>query len=84
MVFLTGVFSYYTDNTTTQNRTSQLAILNILILSGFPFGVFVGGLVFKALGYNGVFIVASVLETCNAIYLVGIDSQVFHIKLFPP
>ncbi len=73
MVLLTGVFSYYIDITTTENRTARLGFLSTLFLAGFPIGIFAGGLMFKPLGYIGVFVVASVLAVANVMYVVSVE-----------
>lgn len=60
-VMFMGIFSYIGDVTTVETRTLRIGIVNIFCSLGFPVGLALSGILYKKIGFYGVF---SVSATC--------------------
>jgi len=68
--FLIGIFSYISDITNVRERTSRLAIIDFFLFIGFPTGTFLSGLIFKHLGYYGIFGSVAVCQLVCMLYIL--------------
>ena len=64
----TALYSYMSDITRQENRTSRIAILEVFLMIGFPLGNFLSAKIYLVLGYYGVFGLAAAMDTINLIY----------------
>ena len=53
--FLIGMYSYIADVSSGRSRTSRIALVDLFMFLGFPFGTFISGPLFKYGGYYAVF-----------------------------
>ncbi|XP_076252114.1 putative peptidoglycan muropeptide transporter SLC46 isoform X2 [Rhynchophorus ferrugineus] len=56
-----GVFSYIADVTTVEMRTLRIGIVNVFCSLGIPVGLALSGVLYKKIGFYGVFSISSVL-----------------------
>ena len=57
--FLIGMYSYIADVSSGRSRTSRIALVDLFMFLGFPFGTFISGPLFKYGGYYAVFCLVS-------------------------
>lgn len=67
--FLVGIYSYISDVTYLKARTSRVAFLDLFVFLGFPVGVYVSGLIFKAAGFYAIFGMAALFTFLGSLYL---------------
>lgn len=58
-VMFMGVFSYVGDVTTVETRTLRIGIVNIFCSLGFPVGLALSGILYRKIGFYGVFSVSA-------------------------
>lgn len=63
-----GVFSYIGDVTTVEERTLRIGIVNVFCSLGLPVGIALSGVLYKKIGFYGVFSVSAVLYVLSFIY----------------
>lgn len=73
-VMFMGIFSYVGDVTSVETRTLRIGIVNIFCSLGFPVGLALSGILYKKIGFYGVF---SLSATC---YLFAFFYGCFKIK----
>lgn len=56
-----GVFSYIADVTTTEVRTLRIGIVNVFCSLGIPIGLALSGVLYKQIGFYGVFSISAVM-----------------------
>ncbi|XP_060524702.1 probable peptidoglycan muropeptide transporter SLC46 isoform X2 [Cylas formicarius] len=54
-----GVFSYIADVTTVDNRTLRIGIVNVFCSLGIPIGLALSGILYKKIGFYGVFSISA-------------------------
>lgn len=59
-VMFMGVFSYVGDVTTLETRTLRIGIVNLFCSVGLPVGLALSGILYKKIGFYGVFSVSAV------------------------
>lgn len=69
-----ALFSYLADNTTPEDRTFRIGIVNAFISIAVPVGTALSGIMLKQLGFYGVF------GVCLAIYIIGFIYGMITIK----
>ncbi|KAL3278137.1 hypothetical protein HHI36_013480 [Cryptolaemus montrouzieri] len=67
-----GVFSYIGDVTTVEMRTLRIGIVNVICSLGIPIGLALSGIMYKKIGFYGVFASAAVMYIIALYY--GITS----------
>lgn len=63
-----GVFSYVGDVTTLEMRTLRIGIVNVFCSLGLPVGIALSGVLYKKIGFYGVFSVSAVLYIFAFVY----------------
>lgn len=56
-----GVFSYIADVTTVETRTLRIGFVNIFCSLGIPIGMALSGILYRKIGFYGVFSISAVL-----------------------
>ncbi|CAH1381600.1 unnamed protein product [Tenebrio molitor] len=56
-----GVFSYIADVTTVEMRTLRIGIVNVFCSLGVPIGLALSGVLYKKIGFYGVFSISAVM-----------------------
>ncbi|XP_017782042.1 PREDICTED: uncharacterized protein LOC108566582 [Nicrophorus vespilloides] len=56
-----GIFSYIGDVTTLKMRTLRIGVVNVFCSLGIPVGLALSGILFKKIGFYGVFSISAVL-----------------------
>lgn len=56
-----GVFSYIADVTTLENRTLRIGVVNVFCSLGIPVGLALSGILFKKIGFYGIFSISAVM-----------------------
>lgn len=69
-----AIFSYLADNTSPEDRTFRIGIVNAFISIAVPVGTALSGIMLKQLGFYGVF------GVCLGIYIVGFIYGIVSIK----
>ncbi|KAG5893055.1 hypothetical protein JTB14_014835 [Gonioctena quinquepunctata] len=69
-----GVFSYLGDVTTVEMRTLRIGIANVFCSLGIPIGLALSGILFKQIGFYGVFSISAVM------YIIALYYGYKHIK----
>ncbi|KAK5649903.1 hypothetical protein RI129_000932 [Pyrocoelia pectoralis] len=68
-----GVFSYIADITTVEMRTLRIGFVNIFCSLGIPIGMALSGILYKKIGFYGVFSISAIL------YLIAFFYGLFKI-----
>ncbi|XP_015364776.1 PREDICTED: solute carrier family 46 member 3-like [Diuraphis noxia] len=68
MTMFMAVFSYVGDVTTVKMRTLRIGIVNVFCSVGVPIGTALSGVLFRELGFYGVYIIATVLYIFGFVY----------------
>nr|XP_022901640.1 proton-coupled folate transporter-like [Onthophagus taurus]XP_022901641.1 proton-coupled folate transporter-like [Onthophagus taurus] len=63
-----GVFSYIADITSLETRTLRIGIVNVFSSLGVPVGLALSGILFKKIGFYGVFSISAVLYVIAFLY----------------
>ncbi|KAF5273413.1 hypothetical protein FQA39_LY07430 [Lamprigera yunnana] len=63
-----GVFSYIADVTTVEMRTLRIGFVNVFCSIGIPIGMALSGILYKKIGFYGVFSVSAVLYVVAFFY----------------
>ncbi|KAH1028226.1 proton-coupled folate transporter isoform X2 [Dendroctonus ponderosae] len=63
-----GVFSYIADVTTVDTRTLRIGIVNVFCSLGIPVGLALSGVLYKKIGFYGVFSISSVMYVMALYY----------------
>ncbi|XP_044262868.1 uncharacterized protein LOC123010223 isoform X2 [Tribolium madens] len=63
-----GVFSYIADVTTLEMRTLRIGIVNVFCSLGVPIGLALSGVLYKKIGFYGVFSVSAVMYVMALYY----------------
>ena len=66
--FLTGAFSYISDISKMETRTSRIALVDFTLFAGFPLGTALSGIIYGHFGYYAVFGTALAMEATNLVY----------------
>lgn len=69
-----GVFSYIADVTTVDMRTLRIGIVNVFCSLGIPIGLALSGVLYKKIGFYGVFSISAVM------YVMALYYGYKHIK----
>lgn len=69
-----GVFSYIADVTTTEGRTLRIGIVNVFCSLGIPIGLALSGVLYKQIGFYGVFSLSAIM------YIMALYYGYRHIK----
>lgn len=69
-----GVFSYIADVTTVEMRTLRIGFVNVFCSLGIPIGMALSGVLYKKIGFYGVFSISAVL------YVVAFFHGYFRIQ----
>ncbi|XP_074030483.1 probable peptidoglycan muropeptide transporter SLC46 isoform X1 [Leptinotarsa decemlineata] len=69
-----GVFSYIADVTTVEMRTLRIGIVNVFCSLGIPIGLALSGILYKTIGFYGVFSISAVM------YIISLYYGYKHIK----
>lgn len=56
-----GVFSYIADVTTLETRTLRIGVVNVFCSLGIPVGLALSGILFKKIGFYGIFSISAVM-----------------------
>ncbi|XP_074030486.1 probable peptidoglycan muropeptide transporter SLC46 isoform X2 [Leptinotarsa decemlineata] len=64
----TGVFSYIGDITTLEERTLRIGIANLFFSLSIPIGLALSGILYKKIGFYGVFSISAVMYIMAFIY----------------
>jgi len=68
--FLIGMYSYIADVSSGRSRTSRIALVDLFMFLGFPFGTFISGPLFKYGGYYAVFGLGIGFTFISAVYVM--------------
>ncbi|KAF5270431.1 hypothetical protein FQR65_LT05619 [Abscondita terminalis] len=63
-----GVFSYIADVTTVEMRTLRIGFVNVFCSVGIPIGMALSGILYKKIGFYGVFSVSGILYIVAFVY----------------
>lgn len=63
-----GVFSYIADVTTVDTRTLRIGIVNVFCSLGIPVGLALSGVLYKKIGFYGVFSISSIMYVMALYY----------------
>lgn len=63
-----GIFSYIGDITTVEMRTMRIGFVNIWTTLGIPIGLALSGLLFKKIGFYGIFSLSAVMFVMSIAY----------------
>lgn len=63
-----GVFSYIADVTTVEMRTLRIGIVNVFCSLGVPIGLALSGVLYKKIGFYGVFSISAVMYVMALYY----------------
>ncbi|XP_063241106.1 proton-coupled folate transporter-like [Bacillus rossius redtenbacheri] len=63
-----GVFSYIGDVTTVHMRTFRMGVVHVFVSLGMPFGMALSGILFRLIGFYGMFSLSSVLYVLGFTY----------------
>ncbi|KAJ8944685.1 hypothetical protein NQ318_015893 [Aromia moschata] len=63
-----GVFSYIADVTTVEMRTLRIGIVNVFCSLGIPIGLALSGVLYKKIGFYGVFSISAVMYVMALYY----------------
>ncbi|KAL1488422.1 hypothetical protein ABEB36_014895 [Hypothenemus hampei] len=63
-----GVFSYIADVTTVDTRTLRIGIVNVFCSLGIPIGLALSGVLYKKIGFYGVFSISSFMYVMALYY----------------
>ncbi|XP_050421659.1 proton-coupled folate transporter-like isoform X2 [Adelges cooleyi] len=74
MIMFMAVFTYISDVTTVKMRTLRIGVLNLSVTLGLPFGIILSGVLFRQLGFYGIY------SICSALYAFGIFYGIVFIK----
>ncbi|XP_050538927.1 proton-coupled folate transporter-like [Daktulosphaira vitifoliae] len=77
MIMFMAVFTYISDVTTVKMRTLRIGVINLAVTVGLPIGIILSGILFKKLGFYGVY------SICSIIYSSGMIYGIFCIKDAP-
>ena len=69
-----GMFSYIADVTTIESRTLRIGVVNVFCSLGIPVGLALSGILFKKIGFYGVFSVSA------AMYVMAFYYGYTHVK----
>ncbi|XP_050538919.1 solute carrier family 46 member 3-like [Daktulosphaira vitifoliae] len=68
MTMFMAVFSYVGDVTTVKMRTLRIGVVNVFCSVGVPIGTALSGILFRELGFYGVYTIATVLYVFSFVY----------------
>lgn len=68
MTMFMAIFSYIADVTVVKMRTFRIGIVNIFVSLGIPFGTALSGILFRQIGYYGMFSLSTFLYIFGLIY----------------
>lgn len=68
MTMFMAIFSYIGDITTLQMRTLRIGVVNVFCSVGIPIGTALSGILYKKIGFYGVFSLAATLYVFSFIY----------------
>ncbi|CAH0388966.1 unnamed protein product [Bemisia tabaci] len=74
MTMFMAVFSYIGDVTSVENRTLRIGVVNVFCSLGVPIGTALSGILYKLIGYYGVFSISACM------YMIGLSYGVLFIK----
>lgn len=63
-----GVFSYVADVTTVEMRTLRIGIVNVFCSLGIPIGLALSGVLYKKIGFYGVFSISALMHSFAIYY----------------
>lgn len=63
-----GIFSYIADVTTVEMRTLRIGVVNVFCSLGIPVGLALSGILFKKIGFYGVFSISAVMYVISFWY----------------
>lgn len=63
-----GIFSYIADVTTLEMRTLRIGVVNVFCSLGIPVGLALSGILFKKIGFYGVFSISAVMYVIAFLY----------------
>ncbi|XP_018328119.1 proton-coupled folate transporter [Agrilus planipennis] len=63
-----GIFSYIADVTTIETRTLRIGCVNVFCSLGIPIGMALSGVLYKKIGFYGVFSISAVLYVIAFLY----------------
>lgn len=63
-----GIFSYIADVTTVEMRTLRIGVVNLFCSLGIPVGLALSGILFKKIGFYGVFSISAVMYVISFYY----------------
>lgn len=69
-----GIFSYMGDITTIENRTLRIGIVNVFCTVGVPLGTALSGVLYKVVGFYGVFSISA------SFYVISFTYGLIRIK----
>ncbi|XP_054280936.1 solute carrier family 46 member 3 [Macrosteles quadrilineatus] len=68
MTMFMAIFSYIGDITTTENRTLRIGVVNVFCSVGIPIGTALSGVLYKEIGFYGVFSLAACIYVFSFTY----------------
>lgn len=74
MTMFMAIFSYIADITTVEMRTFRIGVVNIFVSLGIPIGTALSGVLYKQIGFYGIFSISAMF------YLAGFFYGVVHIQ----
>ncbi|RXG53047.1 Solute carrier family 46 member 3 [Armadillidium vulgare] len=70
--FMMVCYSYITDISSDDSRTTRIAFLDVMFMAGPPMAYFLSDILFKTVGYTGVYSISSVMLLFCIIYTIFI------------
>lgn len=74
MTMFMAIFSYIADITTVEMRTFRIGVVNIFVSLGIPIGTALSGILYKQIGFYGIFSISAMF------YLAGFCYGVIYIR----